>query len=201
MQTYNLKAGYILTVITDAQTDADYELIGDPLNAAGAPINIGFAGTAAIGPFTNDRRYGITLRGLGYTVSLAFAAIASDEAAIALKAPLASPTFTGTVTLPIVAMTKVNGTEATAAVTASGNAGIITTSALTTAAGTSLDIAWTNTRIAATSVVQLTHVGGTNTKFINLKVVPGAGSAVLTIQNDDLLAALNGTVKIAYMVV
>jgi hypothetical protein len=199
METYNLKAGYILTVVTDALTTADYCLV-DSIGP-GPITTINVSSTVALGPFTDDRRYGLVLRGTGYTVSTAFASIASDEAAIALKAPIASPTFTGTVTLPIVAMTKVNGTEAAGAVTASGNAGIITTSALTTAAGGALDITWTNTRIAATSVVQLTHVGGTNTKYINLKVVPGSGSAVLTIQNDDLLAALDGTVKIAYMVV
>lgn len=122
------------------------------------------------------------------------------DAADALKAPLASPTFTGTVALPVVTVAKADGTEASNAVTASGAAGVITTSALSTAAGATYVITWTNTAIAATSVIQLTHMGGTNTKDVTFKVVPGSGTATLTINNVDLLAALDGTVIIGYLV-
>ncbi len=97
-------------------------------------------------------------------------------------------------------LVKGNGTEASNAVTASGLAGVITTSSLSTGAGGTYAITWTNTSIAATSVINLTWMGGTNTKDIIFKVVPGPGSATLTIYNIDLLAALDGTVIIGYLV-
>lgn len=103
----------------------------------------------------------------------------------------------GSIILP-----KVNGTEAANAVTASGVAGIITTSALTTAGGATYAITWTNTKITATSVVGLTIQGGTNnaTNNITFTCVPGAGSAVLTIFNNTAATSLNGTLFIGYSV-
>jgi len=96
---------------------------------------------------------------------------------------------------------KASATEASNAVTASGQAGVITTSALTTAASGSYAITWTNALISATSVIQLTLMGGTNTvKRIQFEVVPGAGSATLTIYNLDTSGALDGSVVLAYTV-
>lgn len=100
-----------------------------------------------------------------------------------------------------IVLVKANGTEAANAVTASGNAGVITTSALTTAGGASYAITWTNTLITATSVIGFTIQGGTNTtQNINFKVVPGAGTATLTIYNLTAATALDGTVLIGYSV-
>lgn len=96
---------------------------------------------------------------------------------------------------------KVPGTEAANAVTASGMAGAITTSALTTAGGASYAITWTNTFISSTSVVLLTIAGGTNTtENITLECVPGSGSATLTIYNNTAATNLNGTIIISYLV-
>ncbi len=96
---------------------------------------------------------------------------------------------------------KVNGTEAANAVTASGMAGLITTSSLTTAGGASYAITWTNTFITATSVVMLSLSGGTNTvKNITLECVPGAGTATLTIYNNTAATQLDGTILISYLV-
>lgn len=96
---------------------------------------------------------------------------------------------------------KANGTEASNAVTASGMAGKITTSSLTTAGGSSYAITWTNTFIASTSVVLLTIAGGTNTtENVTLKCVPGSGTATLTIYNNTAATALNGTIIISYLV-
>jgi len=101
----------------------------------------------------------------------------------------------------IKSVTKANGTEATNAVTASGLVGVITTSALTAAAAGSYAITWTNTLIAATSSIHLTLMGGTNTmKNVQLQVVPGAGSAVVTIYNLSADSALDGTIILAYTV-
>ena len=101
-----------------------------------------------------------------------------------------------------IVLVKANGTEAGNAVTASGNAGVITTSALTTAGGATYVITWTNTLITATSVVGLTIQGGTNsaTNNITFKCVVGAGSATLTIYNNTAATALNGTLLIGYSV-
>ncbi len=112
------------------------------------------------------------------------------------------PDATGTVQLQGQALPKVNGTEASNAVTANGYAGVITTSSLTTAASSSYAITWTNTSITATSVITLTIVGGTNTtQNVTFTCVPGSGSATLTIYNNVLITtALNGTILLAYQV-
>jgi hypothetical protein len=111
---------------------------------------------------------------------------------------------TGTSTMAAgsrIILAKVNGTESSNSVTASGVSGVITTSALTTAAGSSYAITWTNTAITATSVVTVTFSGGTNTRQnFRASVVPGAGTATLTIFNNEAVNALNGTILISYAV-
>lgn len=98
-------------------------------------------------------------------------------------------------------LAKANGTEAANAVTASGNAGVITTSALTTAAGGTYSITWTNTKITSASVLTFAIQGGTNTvKDITFSCVPGSGTATLVIYNNGPVAALDGTVLIGYTV-
>ena len=99
-------------------------------------------------------------------------------------------------------LVKANGTEAVNAVTASGNAGVITTSSLTTAGGATYVITWTNTKITATSVIGLTIQGGSNnaTNNITFTCVPGSGTATLTIFNNTAATALNGTLLIGYSV-
>ncbi len=111
---------------------------------------------------------------------------------------VAANTFTGS---GQIILAKANGTESTNAVTASGNAGFITTSALTTAAGGTYSITWTNTKITSTSVIGLTIQGGTNTVFaVQFSCVAGAGSATLIIHNIGPTDALNGTIIIGYSV-
>lgn len=111
---------------------------------------------------------------------------------------------TGTTTMAAgsqIVLAKADGTEAANAVTASGNAGVITTSSLTTVGGSSYAITWTNTLITSTSVIGLTIQGGTNTtQNITFTVVPGAGTATLTIYNNTAATALNGTILIGYTV-
>ncbi len=97
---------------------------------------------------------------------------------------------------------KANGTEAANAVTANGQAGLITTSALTTAGAANYAITWTDSFILAGSTILLTLMGGTNTvKNITLQAVAGAGTATLTIYNNTAATALNGTVIIGYQVI
>lgn len=97
---------------------------------------------------------------------------------------------------------KANGTEDANAVTASGTAGIITTSALTTSGAASYAITWTNTFITTSSIIQLTIMGGTNTtQNITLVADAGSGTSTLTIYNNTAATALNGTILIGYMVI
>ncbi len=122
------------------------------------------------------------------------------------KAPLASPTFTGTVALPVVTVVKgTPGTEADNAVTVNGSAGVITTSALTTAASGSYLVTLTNSSIVgAGSVILCSVAGGTNTtKDISIEAVcTAASTATITIYNNVLITtALNGTVIINFVVV
>lgn len=98
-------------------------------------------------------------------------------------------------------LAKANGTEASNAVTASGNAGVITTSSLSAAGGATYAITWTNTKITATSVLSFCIQGGTNTtQNITFTCVPGTGTATLTIFNNTAATALNGTILIGYSV-
>lgn len=122
----------------------------------------------------------------------------SGKATANLVVNNAANTFTGA---GQIILAKANGTEAANAVTASGNAGVITTSALTTVAGSSYAITWTNTLITSTSVILLTVMGGTNTtQNFKLKATAGSGTSTLTIYNTDPVAALNGTLLIGYAV-
>lgn len=98
-------------------------------------------------------------------------------------------------------LAKVSAAESANAVTASGQAGFITTSSLTAAGGATYAITWTNTHITATSVVMLSIQGGTNTtQNITFECVPGSGAATITIYNNTAATALNGTIIIGYAV-
>lgn len=136
-----------------------------------------------------------------FTVSIANGVITLNQwtdnsAQVMLLNALNTMTGAGQIVLP-----KVNGTEATNAVTANGTAGVITTSSLTTAGGSSYAITWTNSKITATSVIALTIQGGTNTtENVTFSCVPGAGTATLTIYNNTASTALNGTIFIGYSV-
>jgi len=110
--------------------------------------------------------------------------------------------FDGSVSAGSAIITKVDGTESANAVTASGGAGVITTSSLSTAAGGNYAITWTNTVISATSNCALTLGGGTNTiKDVLFQFVPGSGTATLRIYNNHPSSALNGTLLIGYIIV
>ena len=101
-----------------------------------------------------------------------------------------------------ISLVKGTGTEAANAVTVNNQAGVITTSALTTAGGSSYAITWTNSFITASSVIMVSLMGGTNTtNNITLKVTVSSGTATLTIYNNTAATALNGTIIIGFLVV
>jgi len=107
-----------------------------------------------------------------------------------------------TLSNPNVTFTKVNGTESGGNVTANGSSGQITTSSLTTAAGSTYTITFSNSSIASNSTLLLQAVGGTNTRLrFNIQVTAlSSGSATLVITNFESSNALNGTIIFAYQV-
>lgn len=93
-------------------------------------------------------------------------------------------------------------TLATNAGTLSQLAGKITTEALTTAAAGSATLTVTNDLVEATDIIILTWNGGTSTNGTPVaKVVPGAGSFVITLANKHASAAFNGTFIFGFLVI
>ncbi len=180
--------GYVLTLTSDAVTIGTYVRLGNPGGTVYSPVAIAASTVYTIGPFNEPRMYALESVNLsGISQDLVFSGVftAVDDAAKS--------------SIPVVS----NGTEAANALTTTGNAGVITTSALTAAASGSYAITWTNTYISSTSVVMLSLMGGTNTvKDISFQCVPGSGTATLTIYNDVLITtALDGTIKLGYQII
>lgn len=92
-------------------------------------------------------------------------------------------------------------TLSTNAGTLSQLSGRITTEALTTAAAASQALTITNTLCAAADLIQVTWTGGTSTGGTPIiKVVPGAGSFVITIYNKHASAAFDGTFILSFVI-
>jgi len=96
-------------------------------------------------------------------------------------------------------LVRASGTEVAGAVTANGSVGVITTSSLSSI-GPSYVISWANSYVSASSVIQLSLMGGSNTnKDLVFQAVPGSGSVALTVYNLSG-SDLNGTLLIGYTV-
>lgn len=94
-------------------------------------------------------------------------------------------------------------TSTAAAATVSKQSGIVTSEALTTAAGASWDLVLTNTKIAATSKVFASVQNGTNSQGIPVvgAITPGSGSATIKVFNLHASQAFNGTIKVTFGIV
>lgn len=92
-------------------------------------------------------------------------------------------------------------TSTAGAATINAQAGVITTEALTTAAGATYAMVLTNSYVNASSIVTPVVGRGTATAcgLVPITVTPTAGSVTMIFQNPGL-TALNGTVKIAFTV-
>lgn len=100
-----------------------------------------------------------------------------------------------------IVLLKGTGTEAANAVTVNNQAGVITTSSLTTGGGSSYAITWTNSFIHANSTILLSLMGGTNTTTnITIQATAGPGTSTLTIFNNTAATALTGTIIIGFAV-
>ena len=93
-------------------------------------------------------------------------------------------------------------TSTAGAATINLQTGLITTEALTTAAGATYTMTLTNSAITASSQVFVTVGKGTATtgEPVVQFVTPTTGSCVILIRNVAAAAALNGTIKIGFMV-
>lgn len=179
-------SGDTITTLSNASMgQASVITIPDPANALGRLL-IGATAT----PFVSGN----------FPVASGTAGLMVDSgvAATNLVSKTAANTFSGS---GQIILAKANGTEASNLVTASGNAGVITTSSLSTAGGSSYAITWTNTLITSTSVILLSIMGGTNTtQNIKITATAGSGTSTLTIYNLTAATALNGTIFIGYTV-
>ncbi len=92
-------------------------------------------------------------------------------------------------------------TSTAGAATINNQSGVITTEALTTAAGGTYTMVLTNSLVTASSIVQPIVGRGTNTAcgLVPITVTPTAGSVTMIFQNVGL-TALNGTLKIGFTV-
>lgn len=81
-------------------------------------------------------------------------------------------------------------------------AGKITTESMSTAAGSSQNVTITNPNVEATDMIFVHRQGGTNTTGTEiLRTLAGAGSYVITFQNNHASAAFNGTFIVAVLIV
>ena len=94
-------------------------------------------------------------------------------------------------------------TATAGAATLSMPSGVVTSEALTTAAGAVYTLTITNTKVAAADVVLASVAYGTATAGSPAvtRVTPGAGSVVILVQNVHASAALDGTIKVSFLVV
>lgn len=119
---------------------------------------------------------------------------------------LRGKTYGGNLTvdkLTIGGETTKTATALAGAATLSTTSGVITSEALTTAAAAAYTLTLTNTKIAAADHMFAAVRNGTNTQGIPVvgRVTPAAGSATILIWNLHASEALNGTIKIDFMVV
>lgn len=87
------------------------------------------------------------------------------------------------------------------AATINHTSGLITTEALTTAAGADYTFTLTDANIGTDSVVFVTEGGGTNTTLplIVHSIVPIAGSVTFKVRNGHASSALDGTLKLRFV--
>jgi hypothetical protein len=112
--------------------------------------------------------------------------------------PVAGGQMTGSILLD-----RGTATSTAGAATVNHQAGVITTEALTTAAASAYAFTLTDSRITTASIVQLQLMGGTNTtRGLELRAIPGSGTAAISIYNNNVAGtALNGTLIFGFVVI
>lgn len=107
------------------------------------------------------------------------------------------------VKLGMVEMVNPTGTAVAGAVTINQNSGVVTSEALTTAAGAVYTLTITDSSIAAADIVLVSMGNGTNSAGSPAitTITPAAGSVVIKVQNIHASAALNGTLTFGFVIV
>lgn len=97
---------------------------------------------------------------------------------------------------------KVSGTASSNALTIHGQQGVVTTEALTTAAGSAQAITITNNKVSVGDIVVVTRNGGTSTTgTLEINAVCTANTLTITLTNRHASAAFNGTFILGFLVI
>ena len=171
-------------------------------NATTTGVNIPTGNTLVMGTAASRLVPGATSFSLRNNANSADNLIITDAGAATVRAGLT--VTAGGLTITAGSFTTETGTASatSGAATLSKTSGVITSEALTTAAGSQYTLTLTNTVIATTSRVFAAVDNGTNTRddLVIQRVTPGSGSCVIIVKNTHA-SALNGTIKIAFFVV
>ena len=196
-------------------TNTSGTLSEDPATAiSGGNIQAGLSGTAGAFisyPGTSDKGYvefvatantgntvtTFTNAAMGQTTEI----ITPDPGAASAKALL--DTGSGQlVSGASLFLDKGTGTEASNVVTINNQAGVITSSSLTVTGTGTYIITLTNSEIAASSVVLLQWLGGTNANAnFTMSCAVTLHTATITIHNNAAATSISGTVLIGFVVV
>lgn len=95
-----------------------------------------------------------------------------------------------------------SGTATGNAPTLNADEGVVTSAALTTAAGATATITVTNSQVKVGSIIKATISGGTSTTGtpLLLSAVPTANTLTINIYNAHATAAFNGTLAVSFSV-
>lgn len=97
--------------------------------------------------------------------------------------------------------TVTQGTSVTTAVTVDASAGVITSFAATTAAGSSFTFTVNNSKVTADSVILLQPINaGTGTAHASITAAPSAGSFSVKVSNIHASAAFNSVIVLHFAV-
>lgn len=190
----------------DNTADANKAVLSATKLATGRTISITGKGTAAGGSFDGSGNLAINITAVtlvaGDIPTIAQSQVTNLTSDLALKAPLASPTFTGTLGAAAIAATgavtstvsfgfasgaggsQTQSPNKTSAVTLNKAHGLITMSNAALAAATIVSHTLTNSQIAATDQVICTHVSGGTSGAYTINAFPSNGSAVISVRNN-----------------
>lgn len=100
--TVSVPAGHVMAFTTDAVTLGRYTRLAAPGGTVYTPTTMDVSTAYSEGPFNEVRDFAFDYQGadISYTLTPSGVYTAADDVALALLAPIASPTFTGTVVVP-----------------------------------------------------------------------------------------------------
>lgn len=211
--SYTNAGGSATTTITDANISATSDIVGNwgtsanavniqKITASASTVTVLSSGDPGASVFNyQSTPVNETTNASNALISannLSDVASASASLANLGGLPLAGGQMTGSILLD-----RGTATSTAGAATINHQAGVITTEALTTAAAAAYAFTLTDSRILTTSIVVLQLMGGTNTtRGLELRAIPGSGSATISIYNNNVAGtALNGTLIFGFEVI